>query len=241
MPLPIVELRQYTLRPGQRDALVDLFEREFIEGQEAEGMTIVGQFRDIDRPDRFVWVRAFADMPSRAASLKAFYSGPIWRAHSAAANATMIDSDNVLLLHVARPDSGFMADRRPRPPKGATEAPQSLVVATICYFPNPVGSEFVTFFDRSVRPPLEAANGRVLASFVTETSRNNFPALPVRDGEHVFVWFSSFASQPEYERHLASLARSAAWPGIAEDLHRRLKGQPEVLRLRPTPRSRLGG
>ena len=26
---PVVELRQYTLRPGQRDVLIDLFDREF--------------------------------------------------------------------------------------------------------------------------------------------------------------------------------------------------------------------
>src|SRR5688572_13276071 len=34
-PLPIVELRQYTLLPGKRDVLIELFDREFIEGQEA--------------------------------------------------------------------------------------------------------------------------------------------------------------------------------------------------------------
>lgn len=28
---PVVELRQYTLKPGMRDVLIDLFEREFIE------------------------------------------------------------------------------------------------------------------------------------------------------------------------------------------------------------------
>ena len=49
---PVVELRQYTLRPGQRDVLIDLFDREFVESQEATGMAIVGQFRDLDDPDR---------------------------------------------------------------------------------------------------------------------------------------------------------------------------------------------
>jgi hypothetical protein len=32
---PVVELRQYTLRPGQRDVLIDLFDRELVESQEA--------------------------------------------------------------------------------------------------------------------------------------------------------------------------------------------------------------
>src|SRR5215470_11200374 len=104
---PVVELRQYTLQPGQRDVLVDLFDREFVESQEAAGMAIVGQFRDLDQPDRFVWIRGFADMPSRARALASFYGGPAWRTHSAQANATMIDTDNVLLLRPVTARSGF--------------------------------------------------------------------------------------------------------------------------------------
>src|SRR6266478_8831760 len=55
----IVELRQYTLHPGQRDVLIDLFDREFVESQEALGMKIIGQFRNLDNPNRFVWLRGF--------------------------------------------------------------------------------------------------------------------------------------------------------------------------------------
>ena len=80
-PLPIVEFRQYRLHPGKRDALIDLFQREFIESQEALGMAILGTFRDLDDPDRFVWMRGFADMTSRPRALNAFYSGPVWQAH----------------------------------------------------------------------------------------------------------------------------------------------------------------
>ena len=81
MPLccPVVELRQYTLHPGQRDVLIDLFDREFVETQEAAGMRIIGQFRDLDHPDRFVWLRGFRDMTSRAKALTDFYGGPFDR------------------------------------------------------------------------------------------------------------------------------------------------------------------
>ena len=115
---PVVELRQYTLRPGQRDVLIDLFDREFVESQEADGMAIVGQFRDLDDPDRFMWIRGFASMPARARALASFYGGPAWKAHSAAANATMIDSDNVLLLRPVTARSGFPAPAAARPPAG---------------------------------------------------------------------------------------------------------------------------
>src|SRR5258707_11972609 len=72
---PIVELRQYTLHPEKRDALIDLFEREFIETQEAVGIQVIGQFRDVDDPNRFVWLRGFRDMASRAKALQDFYGG----------------------------------------------------------------------------------------------------------------------------------------------------------------------
>ena len=59
-----------------RDVLIELFEREFVETQEALGMTLVGQFRDLDNPDRFVWLRGFSDMMTRAQALQEFYGGP---------------------------------------------------------------------------------------------------------------------------------------------------------------------
>ena len=43
-PHAIVELRQYTLHPQQREVLIDLFDREFVETQEAQGMRVLGQF-----------------------------------------------------------------------------------------------------------------------------------------------------------------------------------------------------
>jgi hypothetical protein len=236
---PIVELRQYTLHPGKRDALIDLFDREFIETQEAVGMTIIGQFRDLGNPDRFVWLRGFRDMTARAQALRDFYTGPVWKAHRDAANDTMIDSDNVLLLRPALPASGFALDNSDRPPAGANEIPRGLVVATIYYFDPPVGDDFVDFFEHTLKPAITDTDTSVLASFVTEGSENTFPALPVREGEHVFVWFSGFRDQVAYESYAAALPESPQWREISEALARRLNRAPEVLQLSPTSRSRL--
>ena len=65
VPCSVVELRQYALHPRQRETLVSLFEREFIETQEAAGIRVLGQFEDLDEPQRFVWFRGFADMDAR--------------------------------------------------------------------------------------------------------------------------------------------------------------------------------
>jgi hypothetical protein len=161
---PVVELRQYTLHPGRRDALIELFDREFVETQEAVGMTVLGQFRDLDDPDRFVWLRGFADMPRRAEALGSFYGGPVWKEHRDEANATMIDSDDVLLLRPASARGGFPTPARTRPSPGEPAAsPPSLVLATIWYGHGPFDSEFVEFFERHVRPALTETGGEPLA------------------------------------------------------------------------------
>jgi hypothetical protein len=134
---PIVELRQYTVHPGKRDVLIDLFDREFIEPQEALGMKVIGQFRDVDNRDRFVWLRGFHDMASRAQALQDFYGGPVWKAHREAANASMVDSDNVLLLRPALPTSAFSREGRHRPAPGAKAVPKELMVATVYYLMRP--------------------------------------------------------------------------------------------------------
>jgi hypothetical protein len=239
---PVVELRQYTLHPGKRDVLIDLFDQEFVETQEAVGMKVVGQFRDLDHPDRFVWLRGFRDMPSRAKALNDFYGGLVWKAHREAANATMIDSDNVLLLRPARPTSGFSLENSKRPPVGSDEGPTSLVVTTIYYFASPVAPDFINFFEHTLRPVAASLGAIICACFVTENSENTFPALPVRAGENVFVWFSTFPDLAAYENYVACLSRSEQWRGeISTTLKRYLKGAAEVLRLSPTARSQLRG
>jgi hypothetical protein len=220
--------------------LIDLFDREFVETQEAVGMKIIGQFRDLNDRNRFVWLRGFPDMPSRAEALQNFYGGPVWKAHRETANATMIDSDNVLLLRPASPATGFSLDENIRPGRGASEVPKRVVLATIYYFDAPVTGDFLEFFESAIKPVTAAAGATTLACFVSEQSENTFPALPVRQGENVFVWFARFSDASACDRYVDVLARSQLWrENIREELARRLKGTPEILKLSPTGRSLL--
>lgn len=188
----IVELRQYTLKPGRRDELIELFEREFVEPQEAAGMSLLGTFRDARNPDRFVWLRGFADMESRKQALTDFYCGAVWQAHRDAANATMIDSDNVLLLH-----------------------PTNVILSVA-----PEGREVEGEASRKVRPPLlaltyldgaqpdvdaiERNGGTIVASFETETSPNTFPRLPVREDVRAIVLLTSGILPENVPGHVAT-------------------------------------
>jgi hypothetical protein len=229
---PVVELRQYTVVPGGREVLISLFERHFIESQEATGMTVIGQFRDLNNPDRFVWLRGFADMVSRAHQLEEFYGGPIWKEHREAANATMIDSDNVSLLRPARTNSGFRLENLKRPSHANQQDSSGLVVATIYHLSRGTHGDFLEFFEYELAPRLTLPGASILATFVTENHPNTFPALPVREGENVFVSFSLFADRRTYEQFVNSRGKEAA-----EKLRLLTKEAPEVLLLAPTARS----
>jgi hypothetical protein len=225
---PVLELRQYTLKPGQREVLIDLFDRHFVESQEAAGMTLVGQFRDRRRADRFVWLRGFPNMESRYTALEAFYGGPVWTAHRTEANNTMEASDDVLLLKPARPALAFRigaGTETSSPDRGP-----STVLAGIYHLPRPVDARLVSQFEQQVTPILQANGVRVEGVFVTESAPNSFTRLPVREGEHVLVWFGVVHD-----------------PGSSTGLIDRLAGmialdnQPvSLLELEPTSRSSLG-
>lgn len=218
----VVELRQYTLHPGRRDALIALFDREFVETQEAVGVAVLGQFRDLDDADRFVWLRGFADMAVRAAALPAFYGGPVWSAHRNEANATMMDSDDVLLLRPAWPDAGL-------PTSGARVAqPAGVLLARVLHLREAPGAELLALCRDVFALQLNQAGALRQAWYVTEPAANNFPRLPVREGEQVLVVLALFADA------------AAAWPAGFDALVQPWLARPtQALRLAPTTRSSL--
>ncbi|QNP42130.1 NIPSNAP family protein [Lysobacter terrestris] len=235
----VLELRQYTLHPGQRDVLVELFEREFVETQEAVGMHVLGTFRDLDAPDRFVWLRSFPSMAARADALQAFYGGPVWQQHRAAANATMIDSDNVLLLQPAEANAGTTTATPPRPAPGAAVPAGAWCLGT-CALTQPAQDGFAARFERELAPRLQAHGARIVARYVTDASANTFPRLPVREGERVFVWLARFDDVAALDAHLHALRGDAGWrDALASALLDELREPPELRRLLPTARSEL--
>lgn len=240
--LSVVELRRYRLRPESREKLVDLFDREFVETQEAAGMRVIGQFRDLDAPDSFVWMRGFSDMASREKALQAFYSGPVWAEHRNAANGTMVNSDNVLLLRPLSPQNTFRMTDNGRPPRDAKGSRRGLLVATVAHLAPRTDSAFADFFIQDVSPVLSQAGATVLGTFVVEQSENTFPHLPVREGETVFVWLSIFRDEPAYDAHVNALAASRVWTErILPEMDGRVWRSNEISRLTPTARSLIHG
>ena len=154
----VIELRQYTLKPGTRDGFIERFEREFQDTQEAVGIHVLGTFVDLDDPDRFVWFRGFASLDGRATSLAAFYDGPVWAAWGDETNADLVDSDDVLML-------------QPRPGK------PGLPVSVFGELAIRVWAVSSDVEDSALVAAIDAGGGDVL---LTHPGPNDF-RLPVRD------------------------------------------------------------
>lgn len=237
----VLELRQYKIFPGRRDAMINVFESKLIEGQEQVGMRLLGQFRDLDDPDRFTWMREFASAGVRAKALDDFYTGPVWRAHRNEANPLLEDNDNVLLL---RPVTSQLALRSPpasdRAAFGASPRPAGVIVATIYYLWKDPAEGFSDFFTGKLAPELVSAGLPVLGAYVIEPTPNDFPKLPVRQHEKVFVWFTRVADASAHEKAQTTLnARLKTSDSLGRELARHQERPAQILRLAPTPRSLL--
>jgi hypothetical protein len=229
----VVELRRYVVHPDQRDAFVALFDREFTDSQEACGMVPIGHFRDRDDPRGFVWFRGFAQFAARRRALEAFYrESPAWKEHRAQANGALVDNDDVLLLRDARPGSGFDLTSLARP-AGAHAATQRFVGVAVFMLERPAGDAFITAFEDALLPRLRE-HAQHVAYLVTDSRANEFPALPVREGEWAFVVGGVCADDDAL----------AAWSDIFESnvpapMQAEIRSC-EVLRLEPAPRSVYG-
>jgi hypothetical protein len=231
----VFELRQYTLYGGRRDTLISLFEKNFIEPQNAVGAHVIGTFRDLDDPDRFVWIRGFRDMAARQQALENFYgSSAAWSAHKKEANATMVDSDNVLLLRAISPGPEF--SRSAIVPSGS-EAVYGMTI----YCLGPVDTaQFAEFFGQIILPHLNAFGVHPIATLATNEVPNNFVRLPIREHDRVFLWIARWRSETDYESFSGQLGGWSGWRDRApEKLLPALMRKPEQLRLKPTAHSPL--
>jgi hypothetical protein len=105
------------------------------------------------------------------------------------------------------------------------------VLATICHLAAPADDAF----RRAADEALAEAGVAPIARLETEPAENTFPRLPVRTGEHVFVWLARFDDEAALRAAEARLAASPRSFALAKSL----ESPPERLVLAPTSRSRL--
>jgi hypothetical protein len=95
----LFELRQYRMRPGQRDNWVRFMEEQIIPFQTSKGMEIVGSWVGLEEADLFVWIRRFASEAERERLYKEVYESDHWKTTIAPRVPEMLDRE---LIKVSR-------------------------------------------------------------------------------------------------------------------------------------------
>lgn len=233
MNISVIEIRNYVLQPHMTRHFIDNFEANFITTLEAEGMAVLGQFRVMNAPDRFVWLRGYSNMDARRVSLHAFYDGPVWQKFHSFTNSMLVDSDHVHLLRPVGDIRGLTA--------GLTAQSVAHDLAAAALSPE-TGLVAIDYY-RSVAGQREAMVERVLATyqhagipvrgaFVAETEPNNFPRHPALQDPDLLAVITAF-DWDECGQH-TDLPHV-----VAAELGELLAGSPETLLLEPTLRSPL--
>jgi hypothetical protein len=85
------ELRQYHIRPGQRENWVKCMEEEIIPFQVKMGMVILGSFVGEEDESVYVWIRRFESEAERKRLYDAVYQSDYWKNEISPRVPTMID------------------------------------------------------------------------------------------------------------------------------------------------------
>ena len=100
------ELRQYHIRPGQRDNWVKCMEEEIIPFQVKMGMVILGSFVGEEDESVYVWIRRFESEAERKRLYDAVYQRDYGKNEISTRVPTMIDREQINVTRlVATPHS----------------------------------------------------------------------------------------------------------------------------------------
>jgi len=238
MNINVLEIRNYLLKPNVLEHFIDYFEEHFIFSQQDHNMHTLGQFRLTGEPNRFVWIRGFADMETRLAGLHDFYGGSVWKKWGPLANDMMLEWHNVHLLRPlgnAHLTCGLNADLVAAEFADGTISPHTGVIAVDFYEAKPgKRDDLIEHFQTKVIPVYANEAIQLRGLFVAEMSENQFSRLPVNQNENELVVISAYESEDAYDHHHATLT-----PLVHTSLGELLSKSRETLLLSPTLRSPL--
>lgn len=230
---PVLELRRYTIKEGEREHFAKRYESYFPEAIQQSGAIVAGEFFERGK-SVFTWIRGFHDMDDRAKLNAALYYGPVWKEHRTTMNDMIVDSNNVLLLQPLDPQQGVAVLSAVDPvnePGGA----RGVVVAQIFALQR---DNIKIFAERAKQTfaAYRAAGAREAGILTTLDVSNNFPQLPIRTDGPFLVWLGIVKDNRAFEDRLHPLMEQASQSLRATGL---LRSPPELIVLDPTARSRM--
>ncbi len=94
------ELRQYRMRPGQKEAWVRCMEEEIIPFQVSKGMVILGSFVGQEEEDLYVWIRRFENEQERERLYEAVYQSDEWKSTIGPKIPEMMDRSKIVVRRI---------------------------------------------------------------------------------------------------------------------------------------------
>jgi hypothetical protein len=224
------------MKPLGRDSFIDNFEAHYLEDMERFGAIVMGQFRVMDEPDRFVWFRGFSDMSLRAPSLRAFYSGEVWKRHGDISKALFVRPLTVRLL---RPLDGTdltagmtLASTLSAFGSGTCSVETGVVVVDIFRVAESHRRDELADMLRTALATPESKGSELRGALVAEERTDSWEEEVIRDLQEV-VLVTVHRDRASAERHTESVA------SLAGQISRDLTGPPTSLALLPTMRSAM--
>jgi hypothetical protein len=203
--IQVIELRNYVIRPGRRDAFIELFEETFTQSQNILGGYTLGQYTVKGADDHFFWIRGFKDMTARVKFLNDFYRGsPAWKENKSAANSMLVNNDNVYLLKPlnlkdSANDSEYSFN--------SNWFGQAKGIAVVdFYVSNTKLAKLVEFVKQKYVAILNSAKVAATSFWTSEITPNDFPALPVFQDKNLLVQITFYKDESEYQTRMKSVA-----------------------------------
>ena len=94
------ELRQYRMRPGQRENWLQYMEEEIIPFQVSKGMVVVGSFVGQEEEDLYVWIRRFESEEERERLYREVYESDTWKNEMAGRVGELIDRSKIVVTRL---------------------------------------------------------------------------------------------------------------------------------------------
>jgi hypothetical protein len=96
----LFELRQYRVKPGQKDNWLKFFEEVIVPFQTARGMTILGSWTGEEEEDLFVWIRRFESEEDRQRLYAAVYESDEWKNDIGTKTGDMLDRGKMVITRL---------------------------------------------------------------------------------------------------------------------------------------------
>lgn len=94
------ELRQYRVKPGQRENWVHFMEETIIPFQISKGMVCIGSFVGEEEEDLYVWIRRFESEEERKDLYARVYESDGWKNEIAPLVGGMLDRERTVVTRL---------------------------------------------------------------------------------------------------------------------------------------------